>query len=85
MKSIERTTRSLLMNIMKRYAFDCIPFILSQHLLFVGIHRTPLTGGYNSSSNACTVCVSRWLTMSTANDQLPLSQLMALIRRRGSE
>ena len=85
MKSIERTTRSLLMNIMKRYAYDCVPFILSQHLSFAGIHRTPLTGGYNSSSNVCTVCVLRWLTMPTANDQLPLNQLTALIRRRGSE
>lgn len=62
MKSIERTTKSLLMNIMKRYVFVDENMNRSGRLLSSEILRTQTTAGYSSTWNACIACALKWLT-----------------------
>jgi symplekin len=59
MKSIERTTRALMMNVMKRYV--CFLQLLT-HLLkafSTGTRRIPSTRGYSSFWSVCTACALR--------------------------
>lgn len=83
-KSIERTTRALLVNIMKRYVYlycTTLYWVLT-------ITETPTiqsTAAYSSSSNACTVHVLKSLMNLTVNDQRPVSRLMVLIKPRDND
>lgn len=57
MKSIERTTRSLMMNIMKRYASIPKRCTSGQHSQYVGTPRILSMGGYSNFWNVCIACV----------------------------
>lgn len=82
-KSIERTTRALLVNIMKRY--DGISYMsLFRVLTVAGTPRTQSMGAYSNSSSACTVRALKSLMNLIVKDQHPVNRLMALIKPRGS-
>jgi hypothetical protein len=82
MKSIERTTRALLVNIMKR----CVHCPASRVLLtYVEILRPKSTDGYSSSLSVCIVHASKCSMSLIVNVQLLWSRLMALTKPRGGE
>jgi hypothetical protein len=85
LKSIERTTRALLVNIMKKYVHlssTCTHNWLNGYL---GTPKTRSMRGYNSTWSACTELVLRCSMSLIANDQHLQSRLMALTNPRGSE
>jgi hypothetical protein len=84
MKSIERTTRALCMNIMKRYELSLTRLY---HTLITcpGTLRIPSTDGYSSTWSAYIEHALTYLTSRIANVQHLPSRPMASIRQRGSE
>lgn len=83
-KSIERTVRALLMNIMKRYEFILYLKELLLNFVSLGTQKIQSMGGYSNFSSACIVRVLRFLKHLIASDQHPLSQLTAWIKQRDS-
>jgi hypothetical protein len=83
-KSIERTTRALMMNIMKRYALlPLLSAVLANVIL--GTPRTQSMDGYSSISSICIAPGLSSLMSLVASDQHLLSRPMALMPPRGSE
>jgi symplekin len=84
MKSMERTTRALLVNVMKRYDL-CSYDTGDTAKPHVETLKVPLLDAYNNIWSVCIACDLMCLMTLTARDLLPLNLSMVWIQQRGND